>query len=51
MHDCMVRLPNILRIRRDELVFFKGAFTSDLARQITQVHVFEESKKIGRAHV
>ena len=25
-------------------MFFKGAFSSDLARQITQVHVFEESK-------
>ena len=44
MTDCIVRLPNILRIQRDDLVFFKGAFTSDLAKQITQVHVFEKSK-------
>lgn len=44
MVDCAIRLPSVVRIRRDDLVFFKGAFTSDLAKQITQVHVFEPSK-------
>ena len=44
MPDCDVRLANVLRIERDALVFFRGTFTSDLAKQITQVHVFEPSK-------
>ena len=44
MPDCIARLSDILRVERDGLVFFKGSFTSDLAKQITQVHVFEKSK-------
>ena len=44
MADCISMLSNILRIERDDVVFFKGSFTSDIAKQITQVHVFEESK-------
>ena len=43
MPDCLAKLSNVLRVKRDDLVFFKGSFTSDLAKQITQVHVFEES--------
>ena len=37
-------LFNVLRVNRAGLVFFKGEFTSDIAKQITQVHVFEASK-------
>ena len=44
MPDCIAKLPNILRVERDGIVFFKGAFTSDLAKQITQVHVYEKGK-------
>ena len=44
MPDCIAKLPGVVRIKRDGLVFFKGSFMSDLTKQITQVHVFEESK-------
>lgn len=44
MPDCIARIPDVMRIKRGGLVFYKGAFLSDLARQITQVHVFEKSK-------
>ena len=52
MADCLARLTNVVRILRDQLVFYKGSFTSDLAKQITQVHVFERgASKSGENHV
>ena len=44
MADCIVKISDVVRIEREGLVFFKGVFTSDVAKQITQVHVFEKSK-------
>ena len=44
MADCLAKLTGVLRVRRGALVFFRGSFTSDLAKQITQVHVFEASE-------
>ena len=43
MPDCIVSLPSVLRVNRDGLVFYRGTFSSDIAKQITQVHVFEGS--------
>ncbi len=44
MPDPITTIAGVVRIVRGDLVFYKGAFLSDIAKQITQVHVFEASK-------